>query len=49
MKGNLWIQFNLYQNNSDIFYRTRANSFKMFMETQKTLNNQNNLETEEGN
>ena len=30
-----------------IFHRTRTNNFKICMETQKTLNSQNNLEKEE--
>ena len=32
-----------------IFHRTRTNNFKISMETQKTLNSQNNFEKEEHN
>ena len=32
--------------NNGIFHRTRAKEFTICMEAQKTLNNQNNLETE---
>ena len=46
-QGNVQIQCNPYQNTSDIFYRTRTNNFKIYMETQKTLNNQNDLEKEQ--
>ena len=41
------VQCNPYQNTNDIFHRARTNNSKIFMETQKTLNNQNILEKEE--
>ena len=44
---NLQIQSNLYQTTNGIFHRTRANNFTICMESQKTLNIQNNLEKEE--
>ena len=44
---NLQIQCNPYQITNGIFYRTRTKNFKIHMETQKTLKNQNNLEEEE--
>ena len=44
IQGNLQIQFNPYQNTNGIFHRTRTNNSKICMETQKTLNTQNNLE-----
>ena len=43
-QGNLQIQCNPYQNTNGIFHRTRTNSLKICMETQKTSNSQNNLE-----
>ena len=49
-QGSIQIQCNPYQIASDIFffffYRTRAKSFTICMETQKTLNIQSNLEKE---
>ena len=46
-KGNLRIQCNPYQIVNGIFHRTRTKNFTIHMETQKTLNNQSNLEKEE--
>ena len=46
-QGNLKTQCSPYQNTNGIFHRTRTNNFKCCMETQKTLNNQNNLEKEQ--
>ena len=46
-QGNLQIQCNPYQATSDIFHRIRINNFKIFMEIQKALNSQSNLEKEE--
>ena len=46
-QSNLQIQCNPYQATSDIFHRTRKNIFKIYMEIQKTLNSQSNLEKEE--
>ena len=43
-QGNLHIQSNPYQNTNGIFHRTRSNNLKICIETQKTLNSQNNLE-----
>ena len=43
-QGDLQIQCNPYQNTNGIFHRTRTDNFKICMETQKTPNNQNNLE-----
>ena len=40
------IQCNLYQTTNSIFHRTRTKCFKIYMETQKTQNRQNNLEGE---
>ena len=45
-QGNLQIQCNLYQITSGIFHRTKTKNFQICMETQKTLNSQNNLEKE---
>ena len=45
-QSNLQIQCNPYQINNGIFYRTRTKNLKIFMETQKTLNSQSNLEKE---
>ena len=42
-QGNLQIQCNPYQITKDIPYRVRTKYFKIFMETQKTLNSQSNL------
>ena len=47
IQGNLQIQQNPYQNNNSILHRTRTNNFKICIETQKTLNIQNNFEKEE--
>ena len=46
-QSNLQIQCNPYQITNGIFYRTRTNNVRICMETQKTLNSQNNLEKEE--
>ena len=46
-KNNLQIQCNPYQNSNGIFQRNRTNNPKICMEPQKTLNSQNNPETEE--
>ena len=35
------------ENSKGIFHRTRTHNFKICMETQKTLNSQNNLQKEE--
>ena len=48
-QSNLQIQCNPYQATSDIFHRTRKSIFKIYMEIQKTLNSQSNLEKEEWN
>ena len=45
-QSNLQIQHNPYQATNGIFHRTKTNSFKIHMETQKILNNQSNLEKE---
>ena len=45
-QGNLQIQWNPYQNNNDIFHRTKNNS-KICMETQKIPNSQNNHDKEQ--
>ena len=45
-QSNLQIQCNPYQATSHIFHRTRTNNFTIFMEIQKTLNSQSNLEKE---
>ena len=46
-QSNLQIQCNPYQATSHIFHRTGTNNFKIFMEIQKTLNSQSNLEKED--
>ena len=46
LQGNLQIQCNPYQNISGIFHRTRINNSKIWMETQKILNSENNLKKE---
>ena len=46
-KCNLQIQYDPYQITNGIFHRTRAKIFTIHMETQKTLNIQSSLETEE--
>ena len=43
IQGNLQIQCNPFQNVNGIFYRTRANNFKICMETQNTQRSENNL------
>ena len=43
-QNNLQIQCMLYQNTNSIFHRTRASNTKIFVEPQKILNNQSNLE-----
>ena len=45
-QSNLQIQYNPYQTTNSIFHRTRTNNFTFCMETQKTSNNQSNLEKE---
>ena len=45
-QSNLQIQCNLYQTTNGIFHRTRTKHFTVYMETQKTLNSQSNLEKE---
>ena len=40
---------NPYQATNGIFHRTRTNNFTIYMEIQKTLNSQSNLEKEEWN
>ena len=49
IQGNLQIQCNPYQFTKEIIHRTRAKYFKICMETQKTLNNQSNIEKEKLN
>ena len=46
-QANLQIHCNPYQNTDDIFYRTRTNNIKMYMESQVTPNSQSNLEKKE--
>ena len=45
-QSNLQIQCNPYQTTNGIFHRTRTKNCTMYMETQKTLNSQSNLEKE---
>ena len=45
-QSNLQIQYNPYQTTNGILHRTRTKNFTICMETQKTPNNQNNLEKE---
>ena len=45
-QSNLQIQCNPYQTTTGIFHRNRTKKFTICMETQKTLNNQSNLEKE---
>ena len=45
-QSNLQIQCNLYQITNGIFQRIRTKHFTIYMETQKTLNSQSNLEKE---
>ena len=47
-QGNLQIQCNPYQITNGIFHRSRKKNLKIFMETQKTMNSQSNLEKEKG-
>ena len=46
IQSNLQIQCNPYQTTNGIFHRTRTKNFTIYMETQKTLNSQINLEKE---
>ena len=48
-QNNLQIQCNAYQTTNGIFHRTRTKNFIICMETQKTLNSQNDLEKKEWN
>ena len=48
-QGNLQIQGNLYQVTKDILHSTRTKYFKIYMETQNTLNSQSNIEKEKWN
>ena len=43
-QGTLQIQFAPYENTEGIFHRTRTNNSKICVETQKSCNNQHNLE-----
>ena len=45
-QSNLQIQCNPYQTTNGIFQRTRTKNCTICIETQKTLNSQNNLEKE---
>ena len=45
-QSNLQIQCNPYQITNGIFHRTRTKNFTIYIETQKTLNSQSNLEKE---
>ena len=47
IQSNVQIQSNPYQATNGIFHRTRTNNFTVCIETQKTPNDQNNLEKEE--
>ena len=46
-QGNLQIQSNPCQNTKGIFHKTKRSNSKMYMETHKTPNSQNNLEKEQ--
>lgn len=46
-QSNLQNQCNPCQNSSGIFHRNLTNSLKIFMEPQKSLSGQNNLEKEQ--
>ena len=46
IQRNLEIQCNSYQNTNGIFHRARKSNSKIYMETQNTMNSQNNLEKE---
>ena len=48
-QSNLQIQCNPYQATNGIFHRARTNNFTVYMEIQKNLNSQSNLEKEEWN
>ena len=48
-QSNLQIQCNPYQAANVIFQRARTNNFTIYMEIQKNLNSQSNLEKEELN
>ena len=48
-QSNLQIQCNPYQAANVIFQRARTNNFTIYMEIQKNLNSQSNLEKEEQN
>ena len=43
-QSNLQIECNTYQTTNGIVHRTRIKKFTIWMETQKTLNSQSNLE-----
>ena len=43
------LKFNPYENTHNIFHKTGINNPKIYMELQKTLNCQNNLEKKEQN
>ena len=45
-QSNLHIQCNPYQNNTSILHRARTNNPKIFMEPEKTMISQSNLEKE---
>ena len=45
-QNNLHIQCNPYQNNTSILHRAKTNNPKIYMEPEKTLNSQSNLEKE---
>ena len=46
-QSDLQIQCNPYQATNGIFHRSRTNNFTIYMEIQKPLNSQSNLEKEE--
>ena len=48
-QSNLQIQCNPYQTTNGIFHRARINNFTIYMEIQKTLKSQSNLERKEWN
>ena len=47
-QSNLQIQCHPYETTNGIFHRTRTKNFTIYMETQKTLNSQSNIEKEKG-
>ena len=47
-QGNLQIQCNSYQKSNGKFHRTRSHKSKICMETQRTVNHQNNLGKNKG-